>query len=137
MAYMFVLGHRRSAALAFSMIHQLSGGAWGVVSRQPLGAATRVLPFVTLLFVPIVLGMPHLYEWAHAGRRRKRRDPSAQAGVPQHAVLPRPRRVLLRRSGTVLAFLLNKWSKEQDETGDPRSPLRMQRLSAGGLLASA
>src|SRR5215218_515768 len=57
MAYMLVLG-LTLGALAFSMIHQLSGGAWGVVSRQSLGAASRVLPFVTILFLPIILGMP-------------------------------------------------------------------------------
>jgi hypothetical protein len=51
MAYMLVLG-LTLGALAFSMIHQLSGGAWGVVARQSLGAATRVLPYVTILFVP-------------------------------------------------------------------------------------
>ena len=33
-----------------------------------------------------------------------------------------------------LAFILNKWSKEQDETGDPAISLRMQRVSAGGIL---
>ena len=48
------------------MVHQLSGGAWGVVIRRPIGAASRVLPVLTLLFLPIVFGMPHLYEWTHA-----------------------------------------------------------------------
>src|SRR3954453_9795408 len=62
MAYMLVLG-LRLGALAFSMLHQLLGGGWGVVARQSLGAASRVLPYVTLLFVPIAFGMPQLYEW--------------------------------------------------------------------------
>ena len=53
-AYMLVLG-LTLGALGFAMIHQLSGGAWGVVSRQTLGAASRVLPLVTLLFIPIVV----------------------------------------------------------------------------------
>ena len=48
------------------MVHQLSGGAWGVVIRRPIGAASRVLPVLTLLFLPIALGMHHLYEWTHA-----------------------------------------------------------------------
>ena len=43
------------------MIHHLSGGAWGVVIRRPIGAATRTLPLMTVLFLPIVLGMRHLY----------------------------------------------------------------------------
>src|SRR2546426_5365159 len=62
MAYMFVLGISLGC-LALGMVHQLSGGAWGVIIRRPIGAATRTLPVLTLLFLPIVLGMRHLYVW--------------------------------------------------------------------------
>ena len=65
MAYMLALG-LTMGALAFTMIHQLSGGAWGVITRQSLGAATRVIPVLTVLFLPIIAGMHHLYEWTHA-----------------------------------------------------------------------
>src|SRR5438067_10913893 len=65
MAYMFVLGIALGS-LALGMVHQLSGGAWGVVIRRPIGAATRTLPVLTLLFLPIVLGMPRLYSWTDA-----------------------------------------------------------------------
>src|SRR5436190_18547803 len=65
MAYMFVLGVTLGC-LALGMIHQLSGGAWGVLIRRPIGAASRVLPVLTLLFLPIVFGMSHLYVWTHA-----------------------------------------------------------------------
>src|SRR5215510_12447416 len=65
MAYMDVLG-LTLGSLALGMVHQLSGGAWGVVIRRPIGAASRVLPVLTLLFLPIVFGMPYLYEWTHA-----------------------------------------------------------------------
>src|SRR5258707_453933 len=60
MAYMFVLG-LSLGSLALGMVHQLSGGAWGVVIRRQVGAASRVLPILTVLFLPIVLGMPRLY----------------------------------------------------------------------------
>src|SRR5215470_3015020 len=65
MAYMFVLG-LTLGSLALGMVHQLSGGAWGVVIRRQIGAAARVLPVMTLLFVPIVLGMSRLYPWTNA-----------------------------------------------------------------------
>src|SRR5882672_10747618 len=65
MAYMLCLGVTLGC-LALGMVHQLSGGAWGVVLRRPIGAATRVLPIMTVLFLPIVLGMGHLYSWTHA-----------------------------------------------------------------------
>ena len=65
MAYMLCLGVTLGC-LALGMVHQLSGGAWGVVIRRPIGAAARVLPVMTLLFVPVLLGMGHLYIWTHA-----------------------------------------------------------------------
>ena len=46
MAYMLCLGVTLGC-LALGMVHQLSGGAWGVVIRRPIGAATRVLPVLT------------------------------------------------------------------------------------------
>src|SRR5262249_38539186 len=52
MAYMLCLGVTLGS-LALGMMHQLSGGAWGVVIRRQIGAAARVLPVMTLLFVPI------------------------------------------------------------------------------------
>ena len=53
MAYMFVLGIALGC-LALGMVHQLSGGAWGVVIRRPIGAATRTLPVLTLLFSAVM-----------------------------------------------------------------------------------
>src|SRR3989442_8009255 len=64
-AYMWCLG-MTLGCLALGMVHQLSGGAWGVVIRRPIGAASRVLPVLTVLFLPIVFGMHDLYEWTHA-----------------------------------------------------------------------
>src|SRR5436189_4650504 len=64
-AYMWVLGVTLGC-LALGMVHQLSGGAWGVVIRRQIGAASRVIPILTVLFRPIVFGMPHLYAWTHA-----------------------------------------------------------------------
>ena len=59
MAYMFCLG-ATLGCLALGMVHQLSGGAWGVVLRRPIGGASRVLPIMTALFLPIALGMGRL-----------------------------------------------------------------------------
>src|SRR5262245_45026213 len=57
--------------LALGMVHRLTGGAWGVVIRQPISAASRVLPVMALLFVPVLIGMRHLYPWT---------DPAVVAG---------------------------------------------------------
>src|SRR3954471_20818889 len=128
MAYMLVLGITLGS-LALGMVHQLSGGAWGVVIRRPIGAASRVLPVLTILFLPIALGMPHLYEWTHAdvvANDEILKGKQAYLNVPFFLI----RAVIYFAVWNGLVFVLNAWSKKQDETGDPALPLRMQRLSA-------
>src|SRR5436190_8331822 len=65
MAYMLWIGVTLGC-FALGMVHQLSGGAWGVVIRREIGAAARVLPIMTVLFLPIVIGMNRLYPWTDA-----------------------------------------------------------------------
>src|SRR5438132_6235203 len=65
MAYMLCLGVTLGS-LALGMVHQLSGGAWGVVIRRSIGAASRVLPVMTLLYVPLLFGLHQLYPWTDA-----------------------------------------------------------------------
>lgn len=119
--------------LALAMVHQVSGGAWGVVIRRVLGAATRTLPVLTVLFLPIVFGLSVLYPWAD------------ESIVASDEVLQWKRPYLnvpffLARAAFYfavwngIAYFLNKWSLQQDATGDPHYSRRMQRLSAGGLL---
>jgi hypothetical protein len=133
MAYLFVLG-LTLGSLALGMVHQLSGGAWGVVIRRPIGAASRVLPVLTLLFIPIALGMHHLYEWTHE-------DVVAGDPILQHKHLYLNTPFFLIRAAIYFAvwnafsYFLNHWSLEQDRTGDPRYARRMQKLAGGGLVA--
>jgi len=133
MAYLFVLG-LTLGSLALGMVHQLSGGAWGVVIRRPIGAASRVLPVLTVLFIPIALGMPHLYEWTHDDVVA--RDPLLQH---KHLYLNTPffliRAAIYFAVWNTFSYFLNRWSLEQDRTGDPRPAQRMQKLSGGGLVA--
>jgi len=133
MAYMLCLGVTLGS-LALGMVHQLSGGAWGVVIRRPIGAAARVLPVMTALFLPIALGMSRLYPWTNA-------DLVAHDEVLRHKQLYLNTPFFLARAAlyflvwNVLSYFLNAWSLEQDRNPDPRIARRMQKLSAGGLLA--
>src|SRR5260370_29068508 len=47
--------------MAFLMIQHLTGGKWGMVIRRQLEAAMKTLPLMAVLFIPIIVGMPHLY----------------------------------------------------------------------------
>jgi hypothetical protein len=133
MAYMLCLGVTLGS-LALGMVHQLSGGAWGVVIRRPIGAASRVLPVMTLMFLPIALGMRHLYVWTNA-------DIVAHDEMLLHKQLYLNTPFFLVRAAiyflvwNAISYFLNAWSLEQDRTGSPRFARRMQMISGGGLLA--
>jgi len=132
MAYMFCLGITLGC-LALGMVHQLSGGAWGVVLRRPIGAATRVLPVLTVMFVPILFGMHQLYPWTHAdivANDELLRHKQPYLNTPFFVI----RAVVYFFLWNLVTFTLNRYSREQDRTGDPRIARRMQRLSAIGLL---
>ena len=43
--------------LALLMIHYLAKTSWGVLLKRPIEAATRTLPLMFLLFIPIVIGV--------------------------------------------------------------------------------
>ena len=132
MAYMWCLG-ATLGCLGLGMIHQLSGGEWGVLLRRPIGAASRVLPVLTVLFVPILLGMTRLYPWTDANLVA-----NDEVLHHKHLYLNIPfflvRAVVYFTAWNWLVFLLNRWSLQQDTNPDPRIARRMQKLSGGGLV---
>ncbi len=62
-AYLFWLGIGLGA-LALLMLYHLTGGRWGDSVSPVLEAATRPLPLLLLLFLPIAWGMRELYVWS-------------------------------------------------------------------------
>jgi hypothetical protein len=129
-------------SLAWLMLGHMSGGAWHLVIRRILEAATRTFPLLLVMFIPVVAALfvhPHgegqhsLYEWS---------DPAVVARDPiiQHKTtyLNAPffivRGLVYFAVWIALAYFLNKWSREQDSTGDPRLRRRMQELSGPGVL---
>lgn len=65
-AYLFWLG-LTLGALALTMIHVLTGGAWGVLLRPQLAAAMRTLPLLALALLPLLFGAASLFPWLRAG----------------------------------------------------------------------
>ena len=117
--------------LALLMTQFLTGGAWGVLSRRAMEAASRTLPLLALLFIPVIVGIPHLYPWAHP-------DDVQRDDVMRHrAWYMNPEWFIIRAIAyfaiwICIMWLLNRWSHQEDE-GAPRLN-RFERLSAPGLI---
>jgi len=136
LAYVFWIGIALGC-FAILMVQHMSGGAWGIVIRRVLEAATRTFLPMALLFIPLAVGLKFIYIWA---------NPEAAAG---NAVLAR----LLEHKAPYLnipfflarvifyflvwigvTHFLNKWSLEQDRTRDRRITRKLQVLSGPGLV---
>jgi hypothetical protein len=52
-------------SLGVVMLHNLVGGRWGAIIRRFLESGVKTLPLMALLVIPILLGIPALYEWSH------------------------------------------------------------------------
>jgi hypothetical protein len=129
-AYLFWFG-LTLGSMAIVMIQYLTGGAWGVMTRRALESAMRTLPLVALLFIPILVGIPRLYDWAHADRVRQSQVLTHRA-VYMNTPMFIGRAILYFAVWMVFVWLLNKWSAEEDRRGD--QTLKLARLSAPGLV---
>jgi hypothetical protein len=118
--------------LSLVMIHHLSGGMWGLVIRRILEAGTRTMYLAPLFFLPVVLGMGHVYPWA--------RPESAADPLLRHKALYLNAPFFLVRAAFYfvvwagLAHLLNRLSAQLDAGPSEKISKRLRGLSAGGLL---
>jgi hypothetical protein len=62
-AYMFWFG-LGAGCLGLLLLHRLVGGAWGDLIGPLLEAGASTMPWLALLFTPLLFGLPSLYPWA-------------------------------------------------------------------------
>ena len=133
--FLFVL-NLALGSLALLMLQHLSGGQWGLVSRRVFEAASRTLPLVALLFIPILFGMRSVFLWARP--EAVQADAILQMKAPYLNVpFFTVRAVIYFAFWTLCMYLLNKWSAAQDrgETAiTPEDTVRFRKVSAPGLL---
>jgi hypothetical protein len=102
-----------------------------MVIRRFCEAGARTLPFMALLFVPVLAAMPILYEWTHAEAQDPvLRSKAAYLNIPFFIV----RTILYFAVWTFYAYRLSNWSAQQDRTGDRDLVRRMRSVSAPGLV---
>jgi len=62
--YLFWLG-LGAGSFAILMLHNLVGGSWGFSIRRVLESSARTLPWLAILFIPILFGIHSIFEWSH------------------------------------------------------------------------
>ena len=113
--------------LALLMLQHLTGGIWGLVLRRVFESASRTLALLALLFIPVLLGLPGLYEWVGST------DPGL---LEKSWYLNVP--FFIGRTAAyfviwlMIAFCLNKWSAAADQ--GPVDARRFRLLSGPGLV---
>ena len=114
-------------------LHHLVGGRWGVVIRRLLESGSRTLPLNFLFAVPIVLNLHKIYEWTHEEvvKGDKILEHKAAWLNPQFFQL---RVVLYFSIWIVMGFLLNRWSREQEEGGGEAAKDKLRALSGPGIV---
>jgi len=132
-AYLLFLGISLGS-MALMMIQHLSGGTWGVF-RRVFEASSRTVPFMFVLFVPVILGMTSLYVWTHPEH--------VQADeILRHKSLYLNtgffigRAVLYFAIWSGLSIVLNRLSARQD-TGEVSVNPTIQRVSGAGIVLYA
>ncbi len=133
--FLFCLG-LSMGPLALLMLQHMSGGQWGLMVRRVCEAASRNVPFVALMFVPLLFGLPHLYSWARpelVQTDHVLQMKSPYLNVPFFIV----RAALYFAIWTLGSWLLNSWSAAQDRgevAVHPSDTVRFRVVSAPGLL---
>lgn len=137
LGFMFWLGLPLGCMALLMLIH-MTGGTWAQAVRRIFEAATRTIPLLVLLFIPIPFGARRLYVWMHP------QDYPGDKHLQEitHSYLTFGgfigRALLYFAIWLIWMYFLNRWSTEQDEPGRaPRSNWRFRALSGPGLILYA
>lgn len=96
-------------------LQYLTGGAWGVVIRRVAEAASRTLPVIAILFVPIAIGVGRgsVYLWTHLPPTEHVMEHRGWFMTSTSWIL---RAIVYFVLFGIMAYLLHKWSAAQDKS---------------------
>ncbi len=122
--------------LFFVLLEHCTRAGWSVVARRVAEAVAANVWVMAILVIPVVLGMDHLYHWTDAAAVAH--DPLLEAKVgflnPTFFMI---RLAIYFLIWGALATFLHRTSVAQDASGDPALTLRMERVSAPGMVLFA
>src|SRR4051812_45236901 len=132
-SYLFLLG-LSLGSLALVMIHNLTGGAWGLLIRRLAEAQMKMLPLMAILSLPIALGLRHIYAWASIYVADSN---SQEYSFWRHYLEPW---FFYLRAGCyfviwlALMIIMSRWSRENDKAANARRIWRAYKVSGFGLV---
>jgi hypothetical protein len=144
MSFMLVLG-LALGSLGLLMLQHLTSGHWGIIIRRSLESATRTLPLVLVLFIPIaIFGMKYLYSGSGDSKGWLNSPATGEGALSDlqkwylstHGILS-----FYVRAGFYFAiwlflmFLFNVMSKQQDQNQEDRKlRLRFKMFAGPGII---
>ncbi len=134
-AFMLFLG-MALGAFFFVMVHHITGARWGVVLRRIAEAVATSLPLFVILFVPILMGREHLFEWMRpevAETDHLIHEKAGYLNTPFFLI----RAFVYFVVWVTFSVLLGKLSIQQDKGDGLALYAKMRKLTAPGLLLFA
>ena len=122
-----------AGALTVQMLQYITGGEWGLMIRRPLGAASRTLPWMALLFIPVILGMKHTFPWANPDMVRANETLSKTTHYLNPAAFT-IRAAIYFAIMIGLSLLLLRYARQFAATQSPYVDVHRRGLSAAGIL---
>jgi hypothetical protein len=132
--YMFWLGISLGS-LVLLMLQYTSGGNWGILGRRFWEAATKTIPFMFLMWLPLVFGIKTLYPWSTMKPEELVADRAKYWLNPKLFVI---RGLVYFALWAFWAWRLRRWSaKEERGDSTPESFIRIQNFSGAGIIVYA
>jgi hypothetical protein len=122
--------------LFFVLTQHATSAGWSGAVRRIAENAMAAMPFVALLFAPLLLGLGELFHWSHADAVAA--DPLLAHKQPYLNVpFFVARTVFYFAAWCGLAYWFGRLSRQQDRTGDHQLTRRMRWASAPSLILFA
>jgi hypothetical protein len=123
--------------LVFLMLQYVTGGAWGLFLRRILEASASLIVPLAVLFIPIILALPIVYEeygrWVPKHTEPKLQFKAYWLSAPAVTV----KTILYFAIWIGMASLFRRWSRQQDEGADGRLLEHCETLGAPGIVIYA
>src|SRR6267142_3545128 len=105
-------------SMALLMLQHLTGGAWGLIIRRVLEAATRTLPLMLILFLPILFRLNLIYSWTNKAEMDQVPALREKAAHYLNPAFFMTRAALYFTIWSLMMLVLNAFSIQHDRTAE-------------------